>query len=82
MLYAGLKFTGLALSVAGDLAKAVRQDAERMAKEVEADAAARVRILSPALLCPAVSCCLHPLATPCSLTTPVVPVRQHFTSTA
>ena len=54
MLYAGLKFTGLALSVAGDLAKAVRQDAERMAKELEADSAARVRLLSPALLCPGV----------------------------
>ena len=47
MLYAGLKFTGLALSVAGDLAKAVRQDAERMAKELEADAAARVRSWNP-----------------------------------
>ena len=42
MLYAGLKFTGLALNVAGDLAKAVRQDAERMLKEMEADAAAKV----------------------------------------
>jgi len=42
MLYAGLKFTGLALNVAGDLAKAVRQDAERMMKELEADAAAKV----------------------------------------
>lgn len=42
MLYAGLKFTGLALSVAGGLAKAVRQDAERMVKELEADAAAKV----------------------------------------
>lgn len=41
MLYAGLKFTGLALNVAGDLAKGVRQDAERMMKEVEADAAAK-----------------------------------------
>ncbi|KAL3149568.1 hypothetical protein ABBQ32_002344 [Trebouxia sp. C0010 RCD-2024] len=41
MLYAGLKFTGLALSVAGGLAKAVRQDAERMVKELEADAAAK-----------------------------------------
>ena len=43
MLYASLKFTGLALSVAGGLAKAVRQDAERMVKELEADAAAKVR---------------------------------------
>ena len=61
MLYAGLKFTGLALSVAGDLAKAVRQDAERMAKELEADAAARVRLLSPAPLCPTAIpyCCLQ-----------------------
>ena len=42
MLYAGLKFTGLALNVAGGLAKAVRQDAERMMKELEADAAAKV----------------------------------------
>ncbi|KAL0019460.1 hypothetical protein WJX77_005863 [Trebouxia sp. C0004] len=41
MLYAGLKFTGLALNVAGDLAKAVRQDAERMIKEMEADSAAK-----------------------------------------
>ncbi|KAL0031978.1 hypothetical protein WJX79_009976 [Trebouxia sp. C0005] len=41
MLYAGLKFTGLALNVAGGLAKAVRQDAERMMKELEADAAAK-----------------------------------------
>lgn len=75
MLYAGLKFTGLALSVAGDLAKAVRQDAERMAKELEADAAARVRLLSPALLCPTVisSCPLQPSATPCSLSAPAVP---------
>ena len=44
MLYAGLKFTGLALNVAGDLAKTVRQDAERMMKEMEADAAAKVNI--------------------------------------
>ncbi len=42
MLYAGLKFTGLALNVAADLAKAVRQDAEKMMKEMEADAAAKV----------------------------------------
>ena len=57
MLYAGLKFTGLALSVAGDLAKSVRQDAERMAKELEADAAARVRLFFPASLCPGVMPC-------------------------
>lgn len=49
MLYAGLKFTGLALSVAGGLAKAVRQDAERMVKELEADAAAKVSLLTRCL---------------------------------
>lgn len=42
MLYAGLKFTGLALNVVGDLAKAVRQDAEKMMKDIEADASAKV----------------------------------------
>ena len=42
MLYAGLKFTGLALNVAGDLAKSVRQDAEKMMRDLEADAAAKV----------------------------------------
>lgn len=42
MLYAGLKFTGLALNVAGDLAKSARRDAEKMMKDIEADATARV----------------------------------------
>ena len=51
MLYASLKFTGLALSVAGGLAKAVRLDAERMVKELEADAAAKVRPPDELLLC-------------------------------
>ena len=45
MLYAGLKFTGLALNVAGDLAKSMRQDAERVMKEMEVEAAAKVCIL-------------------------------------
>ena len=42
MLYAGLKFTGLALNVAGDLAKSMRQDAEKMLRDMEAEAAAKV----------------------------------------
>ena len=46
MLYAGLKFTGLALNVAGDLAKSMRQDSERMLKDIEAEAAAKVQSLT------------------------------------
>ena len=45
MLYAGLKFTGLALKVATDLAKAVSTDAERMVSQVESSNNDRVRKL-------------------------------------
>ena len=58
MIYAGLKFTGLALSVAGDLAKAVRQDAERVMKEMEADAAAKVSDCASVPLCVCLSLCV------------------------
>ena len=60
MLYAGLKFTGLALNVAGGLAKAVRQDAERMIKEMEADSAAKVCVC----VCVCLTTC--PCAQPCA----------------
>lgn len=46
MLYAGLKFTGLALRVATDLAKAVSTDAEKMVAQMESSSNDRVRSLS------------------------------------
>ncbi len=45
MLYAGLKFTGLALKVATDLAKAVSTDAEKMVAQMESSSNDRVRSL-------------------------------------
>lgn len=45
MLYAGLKFTGLALKVATDLAQAVSTDAEKMVAQMESSSNDRVRSL-------------------------------------
>ena len=45
VLYAGLKFTGLALRVATDLAKAASKDAEKMVAQMESHNNDRVRSL-------------------------------------
>ena len=45
VLYAGLKFTGLALRVATDLAKAVSTDAEKVVSQMESSSNDRVRSL-------------------------------------
>jgi hypothetical protein len=42
LVYAGLKFSGLAARVAGDLGRSLKADAEKMMKDMEAEAEAKV----------------------------------------
>ncbi len=44
LVYAGLKFSGLAARVAGDLASSLKADAEKMMKDMEVEAEAKVGV--------------------------------------